>query len=400
MILKIELENFYSIRDRIIIDFIAGNAKSAYTERLDANVMTTPNGKILKTIGLFGQNASGKSNIMKALAFCINLMNNSHLYSDTSRLDYAPYKFEGYPDKPSSFQIDFTIDGIEYEYSFSLLHGIILKEALFHSPKGRRAKVFERDESSPGPIYSFGKNIIAKPNDVIASTGRKNLFLSRASSMNRPLPQRICRYFKENIVLEPTAFDGFKMEHSFTEYKNLILAALALCDSDIIDIELDYERMDNLRRPVFTTYHKADSSIPFDMAKEESSGTNNLFRLLLTMLDVMDNGKLMLLDEFDNSLHTFLADFVINLIHASNDAQMIFTSHNTNLIDTKKLRKDQILFVNRKDNNHTEVYSLYDFKDFRETMDAEKGYLQGRFEAVPEIELDVDRIKQIRTKEV
>ena len=89
-----------------------------------------------------------------------------------------------------------------------------------------------------------------------------------------------------------------------------------------------------------------------------------------------------MVDEFDLSLHTLLADFILDLIHASTNAQLLFTSHNTNLIDVTRMRKDQILFVNKKDDGSSEVYSLYDFKEFRDNMDAEKGYKQGRMKPV------------------
>ena len=102
-----------------------------------------------------------------------------------------------------------------------------------------------------------------------------------------------------------------------------------------------------------------------------------------------------MLDEFDASLHTRLADFVIDLVHASRNAQMLFTSHNTNIIDVKRLRRDQIVFVNKKDDGSTETYSLYDYKDFRENMDAEKGYIQGRFDAVPFVDSSVGNLKKL-----
>ena len=91
-------------------------------------------------------------------------------------------------------------------------------------------------------------------------------------------------------------------------------------------------------------------------------------------------------------MHTLLADFILDLIHASSNSQLLFTSHNTNLIDTTRLRKDQILFVNKKEDGSTEVYSLFDFKEFRENMDAEKGYMQGRFDAIPIVGSSVDRL--------
>ena len=98
-------------------------------------------------------------------------------------------------------------------------------------------------------------------------------------------------------------------------------------------------------------------------------------------------------------LHTRLADFILDLIHASDRSQLLFTSHNTNLIDVKRLRRDQIVFVNKSGQGATEVYTLYDFKDFRENMDAEKAYIQGRFDAVPYAGHSVSRIKALLGKE-
>ncbi len=91
----------------------------------------------------------------------------------------------------------------------------------------------------------------------------------------------------------------------------------------------------------------------------------------------------MLIDELETNLHPYIVDFIIKLFHKSNKAQLIYATHNTNLLDLKKLRKDQIYFCNKKEDASTEVYSLYDYSDFRDTMDVEKAYLQGRFDAIP-----------------
>lgn len=137
----------------------------------------------------------------------------------------------------------------------------------------------------------------------------------------------------------------------------------------------------------------------FDMDMEESNGTRKLFQILIRLLDVVKNKKGILMDEFDMGLHTRLADFILDLIHASDRSQLLFTSHNTNLIDVKRLRRDQIVFVNKFGQGATEVYTLYDFKDFRENMDAEKAYIQGRFDAVPYAGHSVSRIKALLGKE-
>lgn len=184
MILKIEFENFFSIKDRVRIDFRAANINTALTRELRHNVIDWNGVPILKSVGLFGPNASGKSNILKAINFCCRMILESHLHNEGAVFDFEPFKFDGWQEKPSSFLIDFVCDNIEYEYSFELTKTKILSESLYHYPLGRRAKVFVRQADGK---YRFGTGVISKPADVVLNTSDKNLFLSRASSMNREI---------------------------------------------------------------------------------------------------------------------------------------------------------------------------------------------------------------------
>ncbi len=406
MILKVEFENFFSIRDRIRIDFRAASINTALARELHHNVMEWKGIPVLKSIGLFGPNASGKSNILKAFAFCCRTILQSHLNNEGATFNFEPFKFDGWQDKPSSFLIDFVCDDVEYEYAFQLTRQRIVSESLYHYPMGRRAKIFVRDANDK---YSFGSSVLTKPSDVAIYTSPKNLFLSRASSMNREIAQKLYRYFMDQILLGLVNVNDVMALDSFNSYKKVILKALEICDSDITDIEarkeqttapvatpgqseLSYKVVDVLR---FKTFHRNLKDVMFDMDMEESNGTRKLFQILIRLLDVVKNKKGILMDEFDMSLHTRLADFILDLIHASDCSQLLFSSHNTNLIDVKRLRRDQIVFVNKSEQGSTEVYSLYDFKDFRENMDAEKGYIQGRFDAVPYVDSSVSSIKQL-----
>ena len=407
MILKIELENFFSIKDRIRIDFRAANINTMLARDLSYNVMEWNGVPVLKTIGLFGPNASGKSNILKAIAFCCQLILGSHLYNEGMTFNFEPFKFDGFENKPSQFLIDFVCENVEYEYSFELTREKIVRESLYHYPVGRRAKVFVREADGK---YSFGSGIVAKPMDVALNTSNKNLFLSRASSMNRDVAQKLYRYFLNQFLLGLVNVNDLIVLDSFKMYKKVILKALEICDTDITDIEvrkeqvpapvlpmagqteLSFKLVDVLR---FKTVHRNQNDVMFDLDMEESNGTRKLFQILIRLLDVVKNKKSIMMDEFDMGLHTRLADFILDLIHASPSSQLLFTSHNTNLIDVKRLRRDQIVFVNKSEQGATCVYSLYDFKDFRENMDAEKGYIQGRFDAVPYVDSSVESIKQI-----
>ena len=406
MILKIEFENFFSIRNLVRIDFRAANINTALARELGHNVMDWNGVPVLKSVGLFGPNASGKSNILKAIDFCCRMILNSHLYNEGAVFNFEPFKFDGWQDKPSKFLIDFVCEGIEYEYTFELTKTKIISESLYHYPVGRRAKVFLRNIDGK---YSFGTGVISKPSDVVLNTSDKNLFLSRASSMNREIPQKLYRYFLNHFLLGLVNVNELMVLDSFNTYKKVILKALEICDTDITDIEarkeqvpspvaipgqgeLSFTLVDVLK---FKTFHRNQKDVMFDLDLEESSGTRKLFQILIRLLDVVKNRKSIMMDEFDMGLHTRLADFILDLIHASEGSQLLFSSHNTNLIDVKRLRRDQIVFVNKSEDGATEVYSLYDFKDFRENMDAEKGYIQGRFDAVPYVDSSVDSIKQL-----
>lgn len=410
MILKIELENFFSIKEKVCVDFCAANIKTANSKALADNVMDWKGTKVLKSIGLFGQNASGKSNIIKAIKFCCAMVLESHLHNEGTIFKFVPFKFDGYDQKPSTFLMNLVCEDVEYEYSFTLTRTEILSESLFYYPNGRRAKLFTRN----GDSYSFSSSIV-RPNDVVVNTSRKNLFLSRASSMNRDFAKKLYNYFNEKFLLGLVDNGNMELtEKYFEKYKELILRALAICDSDISDIRLAHQyvqaplpmidkdmislkemQMHEMEFLRFFTKHRHNPTIEFDMNTEESDGTRHLFYILLRLLDVVRNEKSLMLDEFDANLHTRLADFILDLIHASTKSQILYASHNTNLIDVKRLRRDQIVFVNKRTDGSTELYSLYDYKDFRENMDAEKGYIQGRFDAVPLVNSSVANLKTL-----
>lgn len=415
MILEIRLENFFSIREEVTIDFRAGKIRSSQSQALAANVMDWNGQKVLKSIGLFGANAAGKSNVLKAINFCCHMILQSHLHNENVVFNFQPFKFDDWGKRPSRFTIDFVHEDVEYEYSFSLTRTEIISESLYRFPKGRKAKVFVRDETIEGgksDKYSFGEGI-PRPLDVAENTSRKTLFLTSASQKDRELAKSIFRFFNERFLLNLVPLNDKAVEDLFLKHKPLVLSALKFCDSDIVDVRCVREKVEgwsvtldllngapsSIARPGptevvrFETFHKHQPSISFDLAQEESLGTSRMFNAMLRLITVVHENKTLMLDEFDASLHIRIAEFILDLIHASDGAQLLYTTHNTRLIDMQRLRRDQIVFVNKNDDGATEAYSLFDFKDFRENMDAEKGYLQGRFEAVPVLGGSVDALK-------
>lgn len=375
MIISLRLTNFYSMRDDAVLDFTAEATSRTATKTLPENLIEFSGDHFVNIIGLFGSNAAGKSNIIKAIDFCRRLVLESHLNNEGSEFDFEPFKFDA--DKPSEFYIDFVTEGVEYEYSFSLYNGQVQKESLYYFPNKRRAKVFTRDNVV---TYTHRKGTIQRPTEVENNTGDKTLFLSRASSMNRPLAQIVYRFFLNEMVVGIGGFDISKLSRKdFVINKDRLLKAFEVSDSDIIDISMADDPMGRVR---LQTFHRENPSIAFDFEKEESDGTKRLFSIMLMLLKKSNVGAAVFLDEFDLKLHLRLAEFILDIIRDSSGAQMVFTSHNPLLIDMTKLRKEQIVFVTKQHDGNSEFIPLSDYEIGKNT-DILKAYLQGRFDAVP-----------------
>ena len=406
MVLQIRLSNFFSINEEVVLDMQAASLQTKESKDLLDNTFVCNDERLLKTVAIYGANASGKSNIIKAIRACVQMIFESHNYNENTVFAFTPFKFGGV-DKPSRFYIRFLIEGVEYEYSFTLTKTEIITEELYFYPVGRKKLVFARDERK-GPdkkdIYEF-RSAIRRPMDVAGNTSKKTLFVSRASQMDRDVAKDVFRYFNERFILNYFGYNSYSIESLLNDNKELILKVLKAADSDIIDIRSQHElrslttavfdplsnqllSRDDIQKPQLkiTTFHRNNPEVPFDFYSEESSGTQEFFHMMLTILNIIKGNKILLIDEISMGLHVNLVEYILNLFHKSESAQLIFSTHNTNLLNMRKLRKDQVYFVNKRDDGSSEMYSLFDFKDFRENMDAEKAYLQGRFDAIPYID--------------
>ena len=241
--------------------------------------------------------------------------------------------------------------------------------------------------------------------DVVTNTSKKTLFVSRASQMDRKIAKDVFQYFNERFILNYFGYNSYSVETLLNQNKDSLLKVLHVADNDIIDIQSQRElkpltmatydlqnnqlvSRDEVQKMQLKiiTFHRNNPEIPFDFYQEESLGTQALFFMMLTIMNVIRGNRVLLIDEIDTSLHNKLVEYIIGLFHQSESAQLIYTTHNTYLLDTNKLRKDQVYFVNKRKDGSSELYSLFDFKDFRENMDLEKAYMQGRFDAIPYID--------------
>jgi AAA15 family ATPase/GTPase len=412
MVLEIRLSNFYSIKEEIVLDLRAANIKSKNAKALNNNVFKYDKIDVLKTIAIYGANASGKSNVIKAIRFCNLMILNSHNHNENVSFNFKKFKFSNFSNKPSVYFIRFVLKEVEYEYTFTLMQDSIMSESLYYYPKGRITKIFTRDESL-GKTKKDKYSIIKRPLDVAENTSDKTLYISRASQMDRDFAKEIFNYFNNTLVLGYLGLNAPQIEKLFGTYKQKLLEALKVADSDIIDIkirkiknpgknfnanlnDLTISVEDVMQEQLkITTFHKSAPDVAFDFFTEESTGTIKLFLIMLSILDIVKNNKILLIDEIGESLHTDIIEYIFNLFRAGNKAQLICTTHNTKFLNLTKFRKDQIYFVNKKDNASSDLYSLYDYSDFRDTMDLEKAYLQGRFDAVPFVNDSLENLKSI-----
>ena len=415
MVLEIRISNFFSIKEEVCIDFRAANLKSAQARVLSKNTFVHDKEELLKTILLYGANASGKSNIIRTVRFAHAMVLESHLHNENSTFNFKAFKFDGYTNKPSSYFIRFVSQNIEYEYAFSLTPNEIISESLHYYPKGRIKEVFTRDETrgkDKRAIYSFG-DLIKRPYDVAESTSTKTLFISRASQMDRELAKEIFNYFNSQFILQYNGFGLSVIEQLSKENKAQLIEALKIADSDIVDVKFKLLKqpgknfnanLDSMtltaedviqERLEITTFHRREPNRAFDFLTEESQGTIKLFFMMLTVLDIVRNNKVLLVDEIEESLHPKIIEYIFHLFRSSEGAQLLCSTHNTHFLDLKSFRKDQIYFVNKKTDASTDLYSLYDYSDFRDTMDLEKAYLQGRFDAVPYVTDSEERINNL-----
>ena len=390
MIIDIHLSNFYSINNDITLSLQAVNLRGKQALALKNHFFECGDEKLLKTVVIYGANASGKSNVIKAVCTCLKLILNSHNHNEDTVFNFEPFKFAD-NEKLSRFDIRFLIDGIEYEYSFSLTKTEIFTESLYFYPHGKKALVFTRDETkgkNKKDIYSFGK-MIKRPLDVAESTSRKTLFISRASQMDRDIAKKVFSFFKNKIAPDYTDFSSPIFEECLRDNKKDILRLLKDVDCDIVDFRI--KKVDQISKTLcITTFHKTNPLIPFDFDNEEATGTKDLFKLLPIVFTAVKEGKLLLIDGLDKGLHTKVIEFILSLFNDSDSAQLIFTTQNTNLL--KRFRKDQVYFVNKDAKGSSDLYSLYDFKNVKDGLDVEKAYLQGQFDAIPYINDLYDKI--------
>lgn len=399
MLLEFSVENYRSIRDKQVLSMLPDEGKKEHEENI---FQVTEKLSYLKSAVIFGANASGKSNLIRAMKAFKDLIAFSPNYKLNDPIKaYDPFKFnEKSINAPCHFSIAFLIEKVRYVYEVSFLEHEILTENLLFYPQGREAKLFMRK----GQKFDFGDYLKGRKTIVAELTGKNQLFLSKGAINNMDELGKVSSYFlKQNYpfplnenILEDYGMDFYAKKMFKEEMEAPLLANVKALfqslDTGIVDFEIRKNIGSNFE---IITFHKVfdingnEKGISEHTLLEESAGTQKLFVLAFLLSVALMKKRTIILDEFERSLHPHITTYLIQLFHNhkinSNGAQLIVATHDPYLLSESKLRRDQIWMVEKDNEGVSELYSLADVAGVRADIPFDKWYLSSRFGGVPGI---------------
>ncbi len=415
MLIEFSVKNFLSFKDKVILSMEKGNGD----ENLD-NIIIKNDINLLKTTAIYGANASGKSNLLKAFTCAILMVRNSNLIPVGGKWNFLkPFMFdEKSKNEPSEFEFIFIINNIRYRYFFSADTNRIYDEILDAYYTQKPTNIFKRTKTN---IYEFN-NDKSKLESLSAKNTENKLFLSTATNWNYDKTKDVYLWFNNTI----DTYDSFNKisDQDLKEYssnnkslKDFALKLLKEADILIKDIHVHYEEkeIDNSMNMFISPFVRTNGTFKMSNVKieleheiideknhkhyyklnfdDESSGTRVLFALAPFLMKAFESTKVIIVDELEKSMHPALVEFIIKLFNNKNinkaNSQLIFMTHATNLLNLDLLRRDQIWFTEK--NTKTGISDLYPLDSFsvRKDENIQKGYINGRYGAIPFIR-DVD----------
>jgi uncharacterized protein len=419
MLIEFSVGNFLSYKDITKFSMIASSKK----EHEDKNVIRINNKlRLLKSSVIYGANASGKSNLFRAMRFMRSfVINSSKETQATEPIKVQNFKLSTETEsKPCFFEIIFISKNIKYKYGFEIDKEKVHSEWLFYSPKGKETMLFKRSfqEYEIGLQFKEGKEVKSKTRD-------NALFLSVAAQFAVPISSDILSWFKDFRIISGIndSFGLYTLKKiNDPNFKPKILNFLKIADLGIDDIDAEEIKIDPTTLPDFkipiplkslilksknvtttnvTTVHKKYSNDNTKFEKElfnlneESQGTQQLLSLAGPIIDTIQTSKVLVIDEMDARLHPLLLEFIVKLFHSienKSNAQLICVLHNTIILNTATLRRDQIWFAEKDQYGASQLYSLVDF-GVRKDASFEKDYILGKYEAIPFLRGEEDLFK-------
>ena len=407
MLLRFKFSNYGSFRVEQELSLVAGSLN----DRRES-VFQAPGLKdgVLPMAAIYGANASGKTTVLRALEFMGNAVRDSHrLWEPGQQIPVEPFAGEA-DGLPTTFMVDSVFAGIRHQYGFAINSDGVLQEWLHVYPKGKKQTWFSR---KGGPI-SFGEKLIGD-NRVIEQLTRKNsLFLSAAAQNNHEMLLPVYNWFRNSLKL---FVGGRGLDTAQTinmcedpDALGIITRLLRVADLGIADLRVTVSRLGEGREQVaklseetrpnsghlvrfleepiisLSLRHRINGRLMSFGLEYESAGTLAYLALLGPIVYALQQGGVICVDELDSSLHPLIAIEIMRLFESRSQnprgAQLIFNTHDTNLLNTGMLRRDQIWFTEKDVKGESHLYPLTDFKPRRQE-NLESGYLQGRYGAIP-----------------
>ncbi len=412
MLVEFRTQNFRSLRDEQVLSLVASPDKSLLdTHALDTGLKAAPH--VLKSAVVYGANASGKSNLIKALQYMRDVvLMSATLQPGQAFARLQPFRLDAVSaSQPTAFEVTFILDGVRYQYGFAMNAQRIVSEQLLVYKAFKPQRWFERhfDAESGKDVYEFGPGLKGAKTLWEGATRPNALFLSMAVQLNSEALRPVYDWFAHRLVIlneHAPLSPQFSLEMLKLEAQRKAIGEfLRAADISIADVEVATKQatvhsirfdlatgkreeetgeqtVDEVRFHHLTEHGQA----VFDLA-DESSGTRNLLFLAGPVLDILSNGQTLVVDELDTSLHTLLVQALVRLFHRpeanTGGAQLVFTTHDTSLLDAYGLfRRDQVWFVEKRPDQSSSLYPLLDFSP-RKNEALERGYLQGRYGALP-----------------
>lgn len=414
MLIRFRTQNYRSIRDEQEISLVA----SAISEHPEAVVQVERyDMELLRGAAVYGPNASGKSSLFHALQFMKTAVVDSHRsWHPAGGVPRVPFALDHESARdPSLFAVDILVEGVHYEYGFTVDSTRVLEEWLFAFPRGRKQEWFTRDANRDAE-FAFSRALSGENRAISAFTRRNSLFLSAAAQNNHEVLAPLYRWFAEKlwIVDDDTRgeFENYTVERCRDPgFRDSLFALLQSADLGLTSIEFREEERTHQPPqdlpfasdpalveavgwwsggPRVQFRHStgdffSDYALPYE---QESRGTRTLFSLLGIVNWAVESGSALAVDELDQSLHPHLARAVVEMFNRPesnpNGAQLLFNTHDTNLLSGDLLRRDQVWFTEKGHDGATRLFPLTDFHA-RKQENLERGYLQGRYGAVPAV---------------
>ena len=406
MLLEFSVANFLSFKEKKTLSLEAASI-SDFKE----NIIIEDKYKILRSAVLYGANSSGKSNFIKALAIMRRIVLTSSDKSSASEITVAPFLLNTETEfEPTFFEVLFLIDGIRYRYGFEADKKLVKAEWLFIKKKKEEEYLFIRENNGIGLSPKFKEGI-----GVETKTRDNGLFLSKVDSDNGEISMKIINWFNGlNTIsgLKHEEYTGFTFSILVKEMeRNKLMNFYNQLDLGLSGIEINKQTIDSsddIRTQLYgkeliniKTLHKKYTEKgefkelkSFSLRDQESSGTNKLVDISGPIFDTLSKGKILLIDELDAKLHPLMTLSIIKLFnnpeYNKNNAQLIFATHDTNLLKNGKFRRDQIYFVEKDKYEASDLYSLVEYKEndnekVRKDRSFQKDYIAGRYGAIPYI---------------